>query len=42
MKSLEIVIEYLEYGISLFKWAINSLSGFPVWKKTNKNEGQLN
>ena len=39
MQSIEKIIEYLEYGVSLSKWAISSLRGFPVWPKKGTKEG---
>ena len=32
MQSVEKVIQYLEYGINLCRWGVDSLRSFPIWK----------
>ncbi len=44
MKSVEKAIKYLEYGLSLCRWGIDSLRSFPIYKNekisdTKTNEG---
>ncbi|MEN9446146.1 MAG: hypothetical protein RL728_658 [Bacteroidota bacterium] len=44
MQSVEKAIKYLEYGLSLCRWAIDSLRSFPIYKNekisnTKTNEG---
>jgi len=36
MQSIEKAIQYLEYGISLFRWCVDSLRNFPIWKNESK------
>ena len=32
MQSIEKAIKYLEYGLSLCRWGIDSLRSFPIYK----------
>lgn len=40
MKTIETVIQYAEYSISLLRWGITSLRSFPVIQKTKTNESE--
>jgi len=42
MKSVEEIIKWLEYSISLCKWGINSLRDFPSIPKKEGNRGPDN
>jgi hypothetical protein len=37
MNSIEKIINYMEYGIGLLKWGINSLRSFPTMGKKEKD-----
>jgi hypothetical protein len=37
VESVEKIIKYLEYSISMAKWAINSLRSFPIFKEEIKH-----
>ena len=36
MKSVEKIINYLEYGVGLLKWGIDSLRSFPSFQEKGK------
>jgi hypothetical protein len=38
MKGIEKIIYYLEYGVGLLKWGINSLRSFPTFQEKGKDE----
>ena len=38
MQSVEKAIKILEYGLSLFRWGIDSLRSFPIYKNENTSD----
>ena len=42
MQSVEKAIKYLEYGLSLCRWGIDSLRSFPVYKNEKISDSKTN
>jgi hypothetical protein len=48
MQSINEIIKYIQYSLSIGQWLINSLTSFPIWEKNEqvklkdpKNEGSV-
>jgi hypothetical protein len=42
MQSVEKAIKVLEYGLSLFRWGIDSLRSFPIYKNEKASSSKTN